>query len=255
MKKCPNCTQIFDDSYDFCLNDGTPLLPDTGQQGSNVYLNSGDMPTQFIPRPQTPVPAARGNPSNVLYLVIGVMATALFAIGIYALFLRDPGKSTATEPKNTAEANNNNNNSLTPTPTAVPVSAFNIATPPPINPNLSPAGNWSGELSYPSGSTFSARCTLTKSDDGQVSGQIVWTLLRTTNPNKMGMIGSSATEFVRGGYDPVSRTTSISGYDKSDAIGLIILDKYRLVVSENGRNLAGYSYGGKARARFNMRKL
>lgn len=255
MKRCPNCSQIFDDSNDFCLNDGTPLLLDSGQQGFSVYPNPVEVPTQVISRPQNVAPPVSGAVSNVLFLVIGVLATALIAIAVYALLLRDSGKAPETAIGVASEAANSSGFGPSVTPTVNPaVNAFNAPPLPPINANQTPAGNWSGELTYPSGSTFSARCSLTKSDDGQVSGQIVWTLLRTTNPNKMGMIGQSATEFVRGTYEPATRTTSVNGYSKSDAIGLIILDKYRLVVSEDGKNLAGYSYGGKARARFSLRR-
>lgn len=253
MKRCPNCSQVFDDSNDFCLNDGTPLIPEAVQPGFSVYPNQVEVPTRVISRPPGVAPTVSGGALNVLYLVVGVLATALVALGIYVVFLRNPAKTPEAAVSVASEAASSSEFGPAVTPTANPV-ANTFNAPSPINPNQTPAGNWSGELTYPSGSTFSARCNLTKSEDGQVSGQIVWTLLRTTNSSKMGMIGQSATEFVRGAYDPATRTTSVNGYSKSDAIGLIILDKYRLVVSEDGKNLAGYSYGGKARARFSLRR-
>lgn len=248
MKKCPSCFQLFGDENDFCLNDGTPLVVESGS-----YRSSGDMPTQFIPRAQPTVANSGGGNSAVLYLVIGVLATALIAVGIYLFFLRDTpsGKESATGPVQPTAA------SPASTPNAVNTASQLPAVKPPapqIDPDLTPAGNWSGGLTYGNGSAFSASVRLDQSAAGQVTGQIVWTLLRTANPKKMGLSGQSATEFVSGTFDAVTKTVTLAGVRKDDPAGMIILDKYRLTISDDGRSMNGISFGGKSRGTFRLKK-
>lgn len=251
MKKCPNCNQYFGVENDFCLNDGTPLVADTG--GQVQFQSSGSMPTEYLRVPQTAAAVQPASSSNILYMVIGILATALVGAGIYLVMSRDAPQPPDAASAAAAEKNETNN---PPVQTAAVTIVNTLAAPaaPPVNPNLTPSGNWTGELSYPSGSTFSAQASLTKSDDGQVVGQIVWTLLRTANPKNAGKVGQGATEFVRGTYNAASRTLTINGHTKNDPIGLIILDKYRLIISEDGRNLTGSSYGGKSRGKFGLRR-
>ena len=125
---------------------------------------------------------------------------------------------------------------------------------PQINSNLNPAGSWSGDLSYPSGASFSAQADLTDEGGGRVRGQIVWTLVRTGNRGKTDKIGLSATEFVQGTYDAATRMLSLNGYNESDANNLIILDKYRVILAEDNRRLNGYSFGGRVRGNFSLKR-
>jgi cell division septation protein DedD len=106
MKKCPNCSQIFEDDNDFCTNDGTTLVPDTGPQGFGGFKSSGEMPTQYVPHPQSAVapPAARS--SNLLYLVVGILATALAATGLYLFSLRDSAQQFVAANGNVSQATN-----------------------------------------------------------------------------------------------------------------------------------------------------
>lgn len=250
MKKCPNCNAKLTDDNDFCPNDGGTLVLDTGKQGFSGFQSSGEMPTQFIQQPQNVNAPPTGGSSNVLYLVIGILATALVGVGLY-LFLSLYSEK-HSDASNTAASKANTINATSPTPPTNVVAANMLPTP---NPTLSLNGNWTGEIIYPSGSAFSAKASFADSGNGQVSGQILWTLLRTTNPEKMGLTGSNGTEFVRGTFDPSTRTLSVDGYDKNDPTGkLIILDKYRLTMSADGHRLSGFSYGGKSRGRLNLRK-
>jgi len=217
MKKCPNCQQVFDDTNDFCANDGTTLV--------GISPTGFDTPTQVFRTPYagaTPAPVQRSSP--MLYLVIGILVAAVAGMGIYLFMLREPAKqnesSNATAPKTT--------NSTAGMPSAYSTAASSqtsgpvnqmasVPNPPATNPNLSPRGNWSGQISYGSGSAFSAQASLTDSETGHIGGQIVWRLLRTNNPQKVGRVGSSATEFVQGTFDPASRTVLINGVNVTDS--------------------------------------
>ncbi|MBK6724637.1 MAG: hypothetical protein IPG58_15625 [Acidobacteria bacterium] len=252
MKNCPSCNQIFTDDNDFCLNDGTLLVFASAGLSNNV-------PTEVVQYRQTSqsVPQPDGGSSNILYLLIGVLATALVGIGIYLFVSRD--SESRAENRNSAPAPANSQpqpNTATPATTSNLPPNINAATPPerPAT-TVSPNGNWTGNISYPSGSAFSAKASFSDTGSGQVSGQILWTLLKTSNPQKAGLVGSSATEFVRGNFDSATRTLSVAGYDTDDPTGnLVIVDKYRLTISSDGRSISGFSYGGKSRGRFSLRK-
>jgi len=268
MKRCPNCNQNFGDEYDFCLNDGTPLIIDAGGHRPIVIELPDEVPTQTISRPQNIIPPASAAPvrgsNGFLYVIIGVLATALVAVGFYAFLIRDNRKQTdvaggvSPTPSSTVSAIPSAAtaptlpNSPSPTPQTSPAS-MPVETPSPTKPlptverERPPSGNFAGRLSYANGSVFSARADLTIADDGQVRGHIDWTLLRTSNPNKIAKIGSSATEFVQGTFDPVTKTLSLDGVNKSDPADMIILDKYRLKMSADGHRLIGYSIGSRNR--------
>ena len=92
MKKCPNCQQIFSDDNQFCLNDGTVLyVSEAGQ--SPVFQTPDSAPTQFF-SPPLPASAAKApaDSSKWLFLIIGVMATALLALGITFFMSRTPNE-------------------------------------------------------------------------------------------------------------------------------------------------------------------
>lgn len=247
MKKCPSCYQLFGDENDFCLNDGTPLVVESGS-----FRPSGDVPTQFIPRAQPTTSTSGGGSSAILYVVIGVLATALVAVCVYLIFLRDTPKNAEVAAANTNQAASSPAGQASPAGT--PINAVVKPAAPAINPNLTPAGNWQGSLSYASGTAFSAAVNLDQSPTGQVTGQIVWSLLRTANPKKMGMAGQSATEFVNGTFDAATKTLTLVGVRKNDPANMIILDKYRLTISDDGRSLSGVSFGGKAKGTFRLQK-
>ncbi len=244
MKRCPTCQQLFDESNDFCLNDGTPLV------GGNPAF---DTPTQVF---QTPVsgsmPQATRPTSPILYLIIGLLAAGFVAAMVFIFAMpRQSDEARKVEPVNNQTDKTQTN--------VAPVQAGNAynapavpLSPAPVAPSLD--GNWTGNITYPSGSAFSARMTLADPGNGQVSGQILWTLLRTTNPKKMSLTGTSATELVRGTFDPATRTVVLEGYSTIDPAGMIIKDKYRLVMSPDGRTFTGYSYGGNTRGRVTLTK-
>ena len=259
MKRCPNCNQLFTEENMFCLNDGTSLLyiPETGQNPT-IIPTSGEMPTQYIQRPKIAEPKAAENSSRWLYLIIGILATALVGMATFMFTKSGEKKENSNQndtkivedsikPNQTDNKPRKNEQSFTnPTPINTPVQTN-------INPNLSPAGNWSGN--WNSNTTdFTASVNLQSAGDDKISGQILWTLRSTTNPKKIGKEGLSATEYVQGNFDRTTRTLSLNGYQTNDPNGLIIKDKYKLVLAENNQQLNGFSFGGKTRGKFNLRR-
>ena len=93
MKKCPNCNQIFSDDNDFCLNDGTPLISDNTSQPTLIVNTPASTAQPFNHAALGPSTGS----SNMLYLVIGVLATTLVGIAAYAFLLRDTGSGKADE--------------------------------------------------------------------------------------------------------------------------------------------------------------
>ena len=247
MKKCPSCNQLFSEDNYFCLEDGTTLLfaSETGAYPP-VSPTADDIPTQVIPRPQVtaqiPVQIAPKDTSKWLFLIIGVLATAVVGMGVFMFAKRGEEKPVANQ--NTAENANRAENMV----------AKNINAPkvnqtieePKINQNLSPAGNWSGDWhSWGSYRTsFTAQMDLTDNGAGKLSGQIIWTLQSSNNPKKIGKVGSSATEYVQGVYNPATRSVSLQGVRIDDPNGIVIKDRYSLILAENNLTMNGKSKGG-----------
>jgi hypothetical protein len=84
-------------------------------------------------------------------------------------------------------------------------------------------------------------CAATGADS--VRGTIVWTLRRAAEnspadyAHKVGMTG---TEYVSG--EMRGGVLVLNGYQKDDQNGILALDKYRLVLSDNGEVLGGITY-------------
>ncbi len=261
MKKCPSCNQLFTDDNVFCMNDGTTLLlvSDTGAN-LPVFPTADNATTQVVSRPQLsaqiPVQAAPKDTSKWLFLVIGVLTTAVVGMGVFMFTSRgekDDKKETAKTETAAENANRIETGAAVNTQNNTPKTNQTVEKPK-INPNLNPAGSWTGDLTYPSGASFSGQADLTDEGNGRVRGQIVWTFTRAGNRSRTEKVGLSATEFVQGTYDAATRTLSLNGYSESDAYDLIILDKYRLILAEDNRRMNGYSFGGKTRGNFSLRK-
>jgi len=260
MKKCPRCNQVFADDNLFCLNDGTTLLDvsETGQ--SPLFQTPDSAPTQFISRQQLNALNPPVNNSKWLYLIIGVMATALAALGIAFFLSRTPTEKETAKIETNAKSNENvsNGNQLnvenkTNQSTPNTSNAIAVSTPRPtalINPNLKPDGRWTGDWNSKT-TSFTAQMNLTDNGAGKFSGEIYWTLRSSTNPKKMYKTGSTATEYVQGTYNPANRSLALSGYRKDDPNDIVVLDKYNLILAENNQSLGG---GSKSNGRFNLRR-
>jgi len=113
MKRCPQCGAVYSDDNSFCLNDGTALIG---------TLASGDIPTQVISRSAPLAPAI--NPSPWLYVLLGVLATTVIAIAVFAFWPRETERATRsvlptpTVAENTRTPSNNKPvaNTLAPSP-------------------------------------------------------------------------------------------------------------------------------------------
>jgi hypothetical protein len=78
--------------------------------------------------------------------------------------------------------------------------------------------------------------SLRVSGSGAASGEINWTLRKSPRPAEQGKVGMTGVESVRGNY---YADTILEGYEKNDPNGILGLDKYRLVVSDNHRTMGG----------------
>ena len=134
MKQCPNCrTTYTDDSLQFCLQDGTPL----------VFLQNAEQPTGAWNEPETVVrsrfeqssgaqvvPAAKKSNTLLVVFLTALVTLLVFAGGVGAwLFLRNGGGEAAVNSKkdnaNIAlpSASPNVSPKTSPTPTPTPTAA------------------------------------------------------------------------------------------------------------------------------------
>jgi len=102
-------------------------------------------------------------------------------------------------------------------------------------------GTWSGQWSSPVGS-YLAEMHLVAGSNGTVEGQINWTLVKSARAEEQSKLGLTGVEFVKGNYDPVSRVLAVDGYSKTDPNAILGLDKYRLIIAENGAALGGITW-------------
>ncbi len=188
LKRCPQCGREYFGEDSFCLDDGTLLLSGP----SHSVGVSGDQPTQLVSR-NVPSPAL--SPARWPFVLIGLLVVVVAALA-GALFTRqangpDDKKTETTDTETVTRP------LASPLTVASPVTAASPVQSVPPRPPISPAGQWKGDWSTSSGAYYKFDLALNESD-GHVDGQITWTLVRTTRPDKMGMQGMSATEYVRG---------------------------------------------------------
>jgi hypothetical protein len=265
MKICPQCHQTFTDDNFFCLEDGTPLPTDAQTaQYPPVFQTSGNDQTLVIPRAPTPQPTqpqqltSSGSSSKWLFLIIGVLATALVGLGAYTFLPREKQEKfdklpAVVQNSNAEQATKTNPVAVNKPENVAPQTAPNTNatrlsanTPAALsepNPNLTPTGSWSGDWSSKT-TYFTAEATLTETTGGRVTGQIVWTIRRTSNPKKTDKIGTSAVEEVQGTFNPSTRILTLRGIRKNDPNNIIILDRYNLSLAADNQTLMGKSIGG-----------
>ena len=117
-------------------------------------------------------------------------------------------------------------------------------------------GTWSGQWSNPGGFLFTGVMTLAPTGNRTVEGQINWTLNRSPRAELQPKQGMTGIEFVRGSYDPVSRVLSLEGYAKNDPNIILGLDKYRMILSENGAAIGGVTWdNGSWRGLFGLLRI
>ncbi len=236
MKKCPTCSQTFADDILFCIYDAsvliTPPAMPPSEQLNTPSLNSGANAKHQVSR---------------LYLVISGMGLVILGLGFSLIAMY--GNRNAVEPG--VQANSPPGRAQ---PSVRPPSAAETTQAIREAPSKTPAprinltdvdGFWKGKWSTDSGTMLDIEFTLRSVGDNRVEGQIKWTMRRTVRPDKKEKIGLSATEYIRGSFDPSTRLLTASGYRKDDPNDvLVMLDNYRLTVSEDGHHLTGVARNG-----------
>jgi hypothetical protein len=139
MKRCPNCEHAFDDDYDFCLDDGTPLVLDSVQRGFGGFKSPGEMTTQFIPHPQisqyqTPQVIA-AHSSKWVFPLVGILCGLVVIFGFFAFFKESSSDKPAVAQKNTevGESNKNTETRRSPQVESTPVPPYPSQLPPSAN--------------------------------------------------------------------------------------------------------------------------
>ena len=100
-------------------------------------------------------------------------------------------------------------------------------------------GTWQGQWTSPSGHLYATTLTLRVTPTGAAEGSFAWTLKRSPRPEEQGKLGMSGTEFVSGQANLAARTLTLMGTRKDDPNNIIGLDRYRVVVSDDGRVMGG----------------
>jgi hypothetical protein len=104
------------------------------------------------------------------------------------------------------------------------------------------AGSWTGFWMAPEGYFYTAAMRLEMAVDNSVQGQITWTLQQSPRKDEESKVGLTGIEYVRGTFDPSSGVLVIEGYEEDDPNTVIGLDRYRLVLAENGIVLGGITW-------------
>jgi hypothetical protein len=237
MKQCPQCLQTFSDDYLFCLSDGTSLVS---------FFDSPDETTVIRPSPfiQQQIPYIKQGVSPMFaYLLIGLIALIIGGAIVFWLRLdsNNYAKNQNLDKSNSAGKQSKDvvaNSNLTESN----IQSERDLSSPIIKINLS--GRWTGDW-MSSSAFYTADVSLTDNGSGKVQGQIVWTLKRTKNSQKIDKVGFTAVEYVQGSFNPTTRMLVIRGYRKDDPYNLVILDNYQLTLAEDNSRLGGKSKTGQ----------
>ena len=104
------------------------------------------------------------------------------------------------------------------------------------------ASPWKGYWISPKGFLFTANVRLRIAQNNSVEGEIAWVMERSPREEDKPKLGLSATEHVRGSYDPRARVLRLEGYRKDDPNQVIGLDKYHLVLADSNQVLGGITW-------------
>ena len=262
MKECPNCKKIYNDDLFYCLDDGTSLTflsngvdhsapteiaISVGQSArTEVLPNIGrSVETKLSSLRETSTPVAS---SKLPYIAIGALTLACISLAGAMLVLNRDRIFPAQETK----TNTINETRTMPSPTASNMPLTNVNTVRAVNLTVTqptvtfdPAGRWKGQWSTDSGTLLDIEISITNGQNNAFDGQIKWTMRKTARPDKMDKIGLSATEFVRGSFDPATGSVKMSGYNKDDPNNvLVMLDSYKLNITSDGHTLSGVARNG-----------
>ncbi len=148
MKRCPTCNQQFADEYDFCLEDGTPLV------SAGMRISYGDETPTVVAQRVPPQPTAQKSSVPVLMWLLPVLGLVLGAMafgGFYAVSKLAGGSSNNKANLTTPTPNIfSNNGSPTPTPSSSPTSSPSSSVTPQPSPTPRPTDTPPARSSYPS---------------------------------------------------------------------------------------------------------
>ncbi len=243
MKHCSSCKKVYQDDIRFCYDDGTTLSDGV----MNIEEKAIDAKHAISIDSQASSPATfSGNQAALTkkwpFLIIGLLIAAL---GVMAVLLArqqwDIVPATdSTLRESVSEPDPNVPNIMI--SDRIPPSRADIQS---KDASDLPVGRWSGDWSTSTGAYLTINLYLSENGTGKVDGRVEWTLQRTTRSDKMSKIGMSATEYVRGQFDPTTRLLTMTGYRKEDPNDvLVMLDSYRLNLSPDGRHLNGAARNG-----------
>lgn len=88
MKQCPICRTLFDDTVDFCVDDGSALIVDRSE--------SGYLPTQVI-APVQITGSHGGRQSKFVFVALGAMGAVIVVLGVVLYFVSGVKEAPATQ--------------------------------------------------------------------------------------------------------------------------------------------------------------
>lgn len=132
MKRCPQCQRTFTEDNSFCLEDGTPLIPDLPQTVAysppptvphkpsfvvDLSPPKPEIPTQFTPIPPvSPMQTAKKSSTNyAVPLLIGLLLGGILVLALFFIMRERDEKPVANN-------SNNSNSSKNETSKSSPVS-------------------------------------------------------------------------------------------------------------------------------------
>jgi hypothetical protein len=270
MKTCPECNRTYpDDTLAFCLVDGAILSAPFDPEATHripTPRSTNPQATEFLP--SSPSIQQKGNP-KLIYIVVGIMGGVIIVLASLVIIPLISGeKKEADYPSQATNVKDKQVKELQKTDPHVaanagadgaPPTSVAASTPTTSSPSSIPAeliGQWQGQWSSPYGTIFSSNLYLESTDRSNgVQGQINWTMKSTPQQSKQSKIGMTAVEYVRGSYNQETRMLTMEGYRKDDPNNIITLDKYRLVLAEDGRSLGGATWNhGRWRGRLSLNR-
>jgi hypothetical protein len=117
---------------------------------------------------------------------------------------------------------------------------------------------WTGTWVASGGYVYDAEIHSRLNPSGTVEGRILWTLKKAPpeRTDYAGKIGKKGVEYVWGTYDPQSRNLDMEGYRRDDPDQILGLDKYRLTLTENYKEMKGATWHhGTWNAAFNLKAV
>lgn len=135
MKVCPSCRTTFDDSQNFCLTDGTPLVSAEPEPETVVAAREPNVvqPAKYPNLPPVATPQQPARAKSNMSLIIG--ATALFTVLLVGLgaagwwyFSRSGGNQRAAQTNTNSVLNSNSAPRVSPSPSVSNSSANANAT-------------------------------------------------------------------------------------------------------------------------------